>query len=253
MRKFNSYAQIHIIYLILSGIVLSSCVGAVQKFPTMTPTPTKTVKPQTTSIPTPTSTPTNTAAPEPTPTNTAAPELTPTRTLIPPQVSVPIATSRSPLRLGAAIPVQEAGFSFQPLIGYEERYQPGQVTLTSEDEDIILSLIGSPIRRIPDLEKVLNRFIEVISETFQEFDTGEPYPYTIGGSVGLAVDVNGEWSETPIEGRITIVSPNEEQLFYAFAISANGDDGRGWEPKGRQAFDAVIDSISFFEPGEQQD
>ena len=172
---------------------------------------------------------------------------------MPTQVIEPLATSRSPLRLGATIPIQEAGFSFQPPIGYEERYQPGQVTLTSEDEDIILSLIGSPIRRIPDLELVLNRFIEVISETFQEFDTGEPYPYTIGGSVGLAVDVNGEWSKTPVEGRITIVSPNEEQLFYAFAISANGDDGRGWEPKGRQAFDAVIDSISFFKPGEQQD
>ena len=243
MRKFNSYAQIHIICLILSGIVLSSCVGAVQKFPTMTPTPTKTAKPQTTSIPTPTSTPTSTIAPEP----------TPTRTSMPTRVFEPIATSRSPLRLGAAIPVQEAGFSFQPPIGYEERYQPGQVTLTSEDEDIILSLIGSPIRRIPDLEKVLNRFIEVMSETFQEFDTGDPYPFTIGGTVGLAVDVNGEWSETPIEGRITIVAPNEEQLFYAFAVSANGDDGIGWEPKGRQAFDAVIDSVSFFEPGEQQD
>ena len=243
MRIFNSYAQIHIIYLILSGIFLSSCVGAVQKFPTMTPTPTRTLKPQTTFTPTPSNTPTSTMAPEP----------TPTKTSMPTQVFEPIATSRSPLRLGAAIPVQEAGFSFQPPIGYEERYQPGQVTLTSEDEDIILSLIGSPIRRIPDLEKVLNRFIEVISDTFQEFDTGDPYPYTIGGTVGLAVDVNGEWSETPVEGRITIVSPNEEQLFYAFAISANGDDGRGWEPKGRQAFDAVIDSISFFEPGGQQE
>ena len=209
--------------------------------PTMTPTPTRTIKPQITSSPTPSSTPNNTATPEPTPTST----------LIPNQVVTPRTTSRTPLRLGAVKSIQEAGFSFKPPIGYEERYQIGQVTLTSEDEDTVLSLIGSPIRRKPDLELVLNRFIDVLDETFQEFDTGSPYQFSIDGTVGLAVDVSGEWIETPIEGRITVVAPDNGHLFYAFAITANGDGGMGWEPKGRQAFDAVIGSISFFEPSEQ--
>jgi len=213
--------------------------------PTMTPTPTRTLKPQITSSPTPLSTPNNTATPEPTPTST----------LIPNQVVRPRITSRTPLRLGSMKSIQEAGFSFKPPIGYEERYQIGQVTLTSEDEDIVLSLIGSPIRRTPDLDQTLNRFIEVLvlAQTFQEFNTGSPYPFSIDGTVGLAVDVTGEWTETPIEGRIAIVAPENGHLFYAFAISANGDGGTGWEPKGRQAFDAVIGSISFFEPSEQGD
>lgn len=198
---------------------------------------------------------TSTSIPSITPTNTATPEPTLTETLVSPQDSTPLATSRSILRLKPAISIPEAGFSFQPLMGYVERYQAGQVTLTSEDEDIILSLIGSSTRRKQDLEYVLNRFLEVLQDTFQDFDTGTPYPYTIGGTDGLAVDVNAEYNETPVEGRIAIVVPNGEQLFYIVAISANGEEGLGWEPKGRQAFEAVVDSITFFKPklSEQQD
>lgn len=243
MRKLISYPLIHIILFFVSGMFLSSCVGAVRMFPTITPTPTRTLKPSATSTSIPTNTPTSTVVLEPTPTKTRAPT----------QVSRFTATSTSPLRLKPAIQIPEAGFSFQPPIGYEERYQPGQVTLTSEDEDIILSLIGSSIRRIPDLEIILDHFLEIIQESFHEFETGTSYPFTISGNDGIAIDVTGEWSETPIEGKIAIVAVNDEQLFYAVAISANGEEGAGWEPNGSQVFDAVIDSISFFKPSEQQD
>lgn len=243
MRKLNSYSPIQIILVFVSGMLLSSCVGAVQMLPTITPTPTRTIKPSATSTIPPSITPTNTDVPEPTPTKTPTPT----------KVAESLTTSTSTLQLKSAILIPEAGFSFQPPMGYEERIQPGQVTLTSEDEDIILSLIGSYARRNPELEIVLNIFIENLNETIQKFDSGTPYPYSIGGTEGLAVDVIGEWSETPVEGRIAIVAPNEGQLFYAVAISANGEEGSGWEPNGEQAFQAVIGSITFFKPSEEQD
>jgi len=244
MRMSFTKSPLSITLILLVSVILSSCVGAVQMFPTITPTPGKTIEPTYTPSPMPSSTPTSTATPEAT--STDIPES--------PQVLGPTATARLPLQLGTLKTIAEAGFSFRPIIGYEERYQQGQVTLTSDDGDTVLSFIGGQTGSTEDLHSVLGSFAELLSlsESFVEFNTGSPYSKVIDGNVGLAAEVDGMWGESPISGRIVVVVPSEGLVFYALAFSSSNPSGDGWEPQGRQAFESVIRSVNFIEPVDSQ-
>lgn len=224
--------------MIILALGVTSCVGAEQMFPTVTPTMDLTVVPTTTPFPTPTDRPTSTPTPEP----TAEPTNAPT------QPDGPIATARKPLRLGKVENIDEGGFSFQGIIGYQETYQRSQVTLVSEDGDTVISLIGVRSDPLESLEAELDHFIEIISRNEIILNIESTYQETVDGEVGLVAMVSGVWGETQVTGRILIVFPSEDQLFYALAISPDTDSGEGWEPEGRQAFEAIIDSISFQEP-----
>lgn len=202
-------------------------------FPTITPTADLTIEPTVTPSPTLTVTPTSTQTPEPTPEPT-------TRT-------GPIATARLPLRLGKVEMIEEGGFSFRAPIGYESSYQSAQVTLTSDDGDTVVSLIGFPTERSEYLETDLERFAEIIATAIEEFATGSSYQYLVSGTPGLAAEVTGIYGENPVSGRILVAAPSETQIFYALAISPDIDTGDGWEPEGRQAFELMIGAITFHE------
>jgi hypothetical protein len=47
---------------------------------------------------------------------------------------------------------------------------------------------------------------------------------------------------------VVVIAPSNEVLFYALGISISEETEDRWEPKGRQAFEAVVDSITFFKP-----
>ena len=204
-------------------------------FPTETPTPDLTI------LPTETSTPTITASP------TSTPTLEPTAVPILPSTG-PIATAKTPLRLGREEILPEGGFSFKAPLGYITNFQTNQVTMTSDDEDTVFSLLGGKMDRENELIADFEQFIDLISLTLDEFKADEPYQYIVSGVPGLAAEVSGLYGEIQITGRILVVAPAEDQIFYALAISPDIDTGEGWEPEGRQAFEAVIRTVTFFEP-----
>lgn len=190
-----------------------------------------------------------------TPTTSPTPQPSPTATIEPSsnQNASPIATARKILRLGNEDTLEEGGFSYRPPIGYMVRYQFGQVTLTSDDGDTVLSLIGG--RSIPseDRESDLMNFADLISDNFQELVIGTPYQFQIENAEGVATNVEGLWDDNEISGRLVVVVPDDEQIFYALAISSSNPSGSGWEPEGRQAFEAVLNSVTFFPPVEPEE
>lgn len=194
-----------------------------------------------TSIPTQTPTPTFTASP------TSSPTYEPSFTPI--IVSTgPKATAKPPLRLGREESLPEAGFSYKAPVGYSMIAQPNQITMTSMDQDTVFSFIGGKMEREDELAVDFEQFIQIISVTLDELTTGELYQYDVGGAAGIAAEVNGLYGENRIAGRVVVVAPSEDQIFYALAISPDTNSGEGWEPEGRQAFEAVVRTISFFEP-----
>ncbi len=226
-------SHIKITVLIIIAFLLASCEGAVMMFPTITPTPDLTIVPSITPSPTPTQTPTSTPTPEPTPEPT--------------QRTGPIATAKLPLRLGRLEKIEDGGFSFRAPVGYESSYQEAQVTLTSDDGDTVVSLLGFRSELSENLETDLERFAEIIATTLEEFNAGTAYQYIVDGTTGLAAEVHGLYGENPVSGRILVIAPNETQLFYALAISPDISNGEGWEPEGRQAFELMLDAIKFHE------
>jgi len=125
-------------------------------FPTETPTPNLIIVASETPTPTITPSPTSTSTPEPTP--------------VPVIVSTgPIATAKTPLRLGREEIILEGGFSFKAPVGYSTKYQTNQVTITSEDEDTVFSLLGGKSEREEELLADFEQFVELISLSLDEF------------------------------------------------------------------------------------
>jgi hypothetical protein len=141
--------------------------------------------------------------------------------------------------------IVDGGFSFRAPVGYESTYQEAQVTLTSDDGDTVVSLIGFRSELSENLETDLDRFAEIIATTLEEFNIGTTYEYVVDSTTGLAAEVNGVYGENPISGRILVAAPNDTQLFYALAISPDVPTGEGWEPEGRQAFELMLNAITF--------
>jgi hypothetical protein len=150
--------------------------------------------------------------------------------------------------LGEEQSVGGGGFSFRPVVGYQVTLKTGQATLISTDGTIIFSLAGGSAPSANAIEGVMDRLMAGVSEEFEEFEAGEPFPITVDDSRGLAADVTGELIGKPITGRMAVVAPAGTQIFYAFAFTVEGPEGDRWRTEGNEVFEAVIESVDFFDP-----
>jgi hypothetical protein len=148
--------------------------------------------------------------------------------------------------MGDEYEVGDAGFAFRPVIGYDVKFLPGQATLVSEDGGIVLSLSGGNVPGAGALEGVLDRLLAEISKDFENFEASDPYPIAVDETNGLATDVRAELIGRPVAGRVVAAAPTDTQLFYAFVFTIQEPDRR-WESEGSGVFEAVIESIRFYD------
>ncbi len=226
------------IYFLLLSVLLASCTGAVQMLPEPSPTPTRTVSYRPTSTPVKTRTPVEIEAVK------TESRVKPTRTPTPEESPL------SMILLGASENVEGGGFSFRPIIGFKKKVSNREATLTSRDGGVIISLSGIPVHKVDRLEQVLDKLLGKMSDTIQDLYASDPYPVQIDGGKGLAVDLRGKLQGETVNGRLAIVTPYDELLFYALAFSVDGSDGQSWESRGQRVYDTVIRWIDFFEPQE---
>lgn len=219
--------------------MLLGCTGAVQMFPTVTSTPTRTliIRNVMTRIPT----------------NTASANVSTTPTITPSPLIVitptPLSTLNIPVKLGGYRKFPEGGFAVRPIVGYEMRVENShRISLESQEGDILISFSGTKTRRVGSLDGILTRFLEIFSQTLQDFEYGGFFPYTIDGSTGLATEISGIYRSTKVRGQVAIVAPTNQQLFYAIALSEDNFPQGGWEPEGRQVFETIAGTIYFFNP-----
>lgn len=226
--------------IVLLSLLLSACTGATLLI--MTPTPvseaTQTVtmtevKPTSTFPPFYTATPRHSTS---TPAVTDPPILTPTSTS-----STPIS-----ITLGELQSIDEGGFSFQPLLGFDSRSNEGQVTLFNQNGDIVFSLTGVQVRSYGQLVQVFSSFLSQVGESFEEFTTEENFPITIDDSPGIGVNIHGMLVDEPVNGQVVVVAPNESQLFFAIALTTGNSDEQTWISTGKPLFDALLNSVEFF-------
>jgi len=225
-------------FFLFLAVLLASCTGAVQMLPEPSPTPTRTVSFRPTSTPLRTRTPVTPEATKP-----AKPEM-PTSTPTPTQID----DTMSMILLGASQSVTEGRFSFRPIIGFKKKVSNREAVLTSRDGGVLISLTAIPVHNVGRLEPVLEKLLRKMAETIQELDASSPYPVEIDGGPGLAVDLRGKIRGEAVAGRLALVTPSSELLFYALAISVEGSDGQSWESRGQAAYNSVIRWIDFLEP-----
>ena len=231
----------------LLSLLLSACTGATLLVMTPTPVnePTETVAP-TEVKPSPPLPPSSTATPHQStsqPTETEQPISTPKSTLgTPPSIT-----------LGDAQSIDEGGFSFKSLVGFDSRSNEGQVTLFNQNGDIVFSLTGVQVRSYGQLVQVFSSFLSQVGESFEEFTTEENFPITIDGSPGIGVNIHGRLVDEPVNGQVVVVAPSESQLFFAIALTTGNSDGERWNSTGKPLFDELLNSVEFFPIPERSD
>ncbi|OGO68969.1 MAG: hypothetical protein A2Z49_06275 [Chloroflexi bacterium RBG_19FT_COMBO_56_12] len=132
------------------------------------------------------------------------------------------------------------------MVGFESRSKAGQVTLFSQDEDIVFSLTGVEVQSYGQLVQVFTNFLSQVSEQFEEFTADNQFPITVDGSPGIAVTIHGNLAEEPVNGQVVVVAPSESQLFFAIALTNGNRDGQTWEIEGKKLFEALLNSVNFY-------
>jgi len=115
---------------------------------------------------------------------------------------------------------------------------------------MLISLYGHPaIAGGETPEALLLGFLDELREGGAgDFENGPPYPITVDGAEGVAVDLSGTMFDMPIKGQALVVMPSEHQLLYGIAIG-NVEDGDEIWLKTQQVLAALLDSVEFIPSG----
>jgi len=225
--------------LFLTSLLSGSCVGVTPMTPTIIPS-------TNTLTPSPTARPTDTPRPSPSPSPTSSPTIT--QTLAPTPTRDPSLPRLPTPQLGEIENVNEGGFAFRHLVGYEVRVQGSTVTMVNEQTDIVISLSGFPTRSFGSIERVITGLLDRMARSFTEF-TYEPYfANPVDGFDGLASIIHGKLSGESVSGLVLVVAPSDTQLFYAITFIPDSPEGSIWQSDGWPVMDTVISSLDFFSP-----
>lgn len=192
--------------------------------------------------------PTETAEPVPLSENPSPAAPLQTSAPKPPATIEVVATARSAITLGELRTVEEAGFAFRPVLGYNLHLKPDQATLVNGDGTIILSMSGVLVSSIGPLEDHMNQLLSGVGEGMEEFKAGSTYPVEVGQRNGLAADISGRMEGEKVAGQVVMVAASEDHLFYYVALVVEQPGGEEKASEGDQAIEAVIDSVTFVDP-----
>lgn len=123
----------------------------------------------------------------------------------------------------------------------------GQVSISNGTGTILIVLTGTPPNDNDDpLEDVINDFAEAVGrQTGGDIEIGMPYPVTVDGLEGLAVDTTGVVFGDPMQGQVIIIRTVDHRFFFAFAWANLATNENRWEEEGSSVFQAVLESVEF--------
>ena len=137
------------------------------------------------------------------------------------------------------------GYACQTIPGYTVEEAFGFASMDAPDADPDLGpsviLMGSAAEENSTVEELYNAFVEEIED---DINLSEPREITVGGVSGLEAGVSGVIEGNQVAGRIVFVavSPTQQLVMFGAATSDR------WEGELAPAFDAVLASLTFFEP-----
>ncbi len=187
--------------------------------------------------PTHTQTATLTRTARPTPTQTVTP--TATQTLRP---------SPSPIvELGEKHMIPEAGFSFRVPFGYAAQIDERQAFVSDLEGTLIISFAS--VESTASEEGIVDEYLAALAHRSEgEFNKTPSDPVTVDGLVGTAFDLTGSLYGSSMKGKTFILPLGANRFLFALAMSNLSQDEAAWEDRGSKVFEAVIESIEFFEP-----
>lgn len=195
---------------------------------------TQTPEPTATSAPTKTAMPTNTSAP----TSTATATHTPTATPSP----VPSAT---PTAVGETFAL-DGYYSFvaSEELNVDINAKEKRVGVSTLDNDILLFMVVDNDFPAGGVAVLLEEFLTAVEADTPNFKSSKPFSVTVDNVAGLATDISGQFFDEESDGRVMVLTPNEQFSMVIFSIARNG----GWAENGLELTTTLIESIRFVSP-----
>ena len=162
----------------------------------------------------------------------------------------PTNTPEPSIQLGDEYRSQEGGFSFLQIPGWQTDEFFGFATHAPADADPdvgpTILLIGGLNEEDYDLNRAFSEFTtEFAADSSQNMTMGTPFDTTISGAPARGVDITGtNENGIPMAGRVIIVLVTSRQTLVAFGAATQDL----WNQETAAYFDAVVDSLMFFEP-----
>jgi hypothetical protein len=136
--------------------------------------------------------------------------------------------------------LEEAGFSFHPIIGFELEVN-GSVYMYSDDGNLEISMIGGELDHDTTVAELNDQLAAEFMENFDEFSLIEAGKDTIQGITGFLNEIRFLNAEEEGLGRALICSPHINQFFFLLVISS----AEYWEQIGCKVFSALKPHIHF--------
>jgi hypothetical protein len=159
--------------------------------------------------------------------------------LPPPPTNTPLPPTPA-VTLGDEQRSEEGGFAFQPVPGYTVEASFGMVNMLAPGADPDLGpsifLVGGTATEGTTAQTLIDQLKS------PELTIGEPKPITVGGVSGLAAEITRPAGN--LSGRVVTVMVTPTWQFVALG----GAPKDQWDSEIATLFDAVLASVSFFEP-----
>lgn len=144
------------------------------------------------------------------------------------------------LQFGEEIEVEESGFSFRPISGFELEID-GSVYMYSEDGNLEISLMGGKLEEGVSIAELNDDLAADFMENFDDYHLTEAGTDAIQGITGFLNKVRFRNAEEEGLGRALICSPSTGQYFFILMI-ASADY---WEAFGDRLFPTLKSHIHF--------
>jgi len=188
-------------------------------------------------------------AAQPTPTEISKP--TTVAPTAPPEPTTPPEPTPAPAaELGEEHRSDFGGFAFQTIAGYTLEEESGFVSMEAPDADPeigpTIMLMGSANEESATTQELYDEFV---GDVAADIEISEPREITVGGVPGLVSDVSGDSEGTKVTGRLVIVAVTPTQSFIMASVAPSDR----WDTELTPLFEAVLASVSFFEPTASSD
>lgn len=144
------------------------------------------------------------------------------------------------IQFGEEIILEEAGFSFHPIIGFELEVD-GSVYMYSDDGNLEISLVGGELDNQTSIAELNDELAAEFMMNFDEVELIEAGKDNVQGITGFLNRIHFINAEEEGLGMALICSPHINQFFFVLVISS----AEHWEKQGQTVFAALKAHIHF--------
>jgi hypothetical protein len=141
---------------------------------------------------------------------------------------------------GEEMIIEEAGFSFHPIVGFELEVDDS-VYMYSDDGNLEIVMIGGELEHDTSLADLNDELSGDFMINFDQFELIEAGKETIQGITGFLNSIRFINAKEEGMGQALICSPHINQFFFMLVISST----EFWDQIGQQAFTALKNHIHF--------